>query len=148
MTNVVFNETSDEIVAMIVIFLHPQYNRHTSFLRTRNKILREQLPRAEERVRFALVDQNVREIRAVVVLYEFCGVPGFPLFAVRTEISGERFLSSRAVDGVADRRERGHGAVCAWILQRADERAVPAHTVSENRLLVRNDVEIRPDQLG
>ena len=146
--NVVLDERGYEVVAMVVVLLHPQDDGDPPFLSTMDKVVREELTFGEKVVRPPLVDEDVGEGRAFVGLHQFRGVPFLPLLTVWSKVASEGLLPPRAVDWVANRGEGGDGAVHAGILEGANKRPVPAHTVSENRLLGRIHVEVGLNEFG
>jgi len=100
-SEVIFHESGDEVVGVVVACLEPQSQRVIAALASSSKVLREELMLDVEVIGVSLVNEDV-EGRAIILLDELCGIVGVPGCLVLSEVSSEGFLAPRAVDGVGD----------------------------------------------
>ena len=134
MLQVLADEAGDEVVAVVVARLHPQRQRMTCQLAARAK-LRLELG-GKEFVGIALIDQQRQLLRQPRQSTRW--------HPIRASCDGllpssaeKAFCAPRAINRIADRRERRHAAITPRIAQRADQRAVAAHRMTGDAALVR-----------
>src|SRR5690606_30004111 len=125
--DVLADEAGDEVVAVVVARLHAQFQRMAGGLAGLAQQFRAQLA-LEELVGVALVHQQRQLLLRAGD--QLGGIPLLPGLAVVAEVGGEGLLAPGHAAGRDDRRERGHAAEAARVLQRDGQRAVAAHRVA------------------
>ena len=127
MAQVILDERADEEIAVVIAGLHAQRQRMTRRLRCGDQRLRLQL-RLQEAVAVTLVDQDRQTLLRLAD--QRAGVPVQPAVLVRSQIAAERLLAPGNRRRVDDGGEGRHRLVEAGMLQRADQRAMPAHRMA------------------
>ena len=105
---VIFHERRDEIIAMIVTVVPPQFERHTAFLAGCLKQVRMQFL-LQERICQPLIDKNLIRRRALKLTNNFCRIVFSPARLVATQVIAKGFLPPGTIDRAAYRRKCGNG---------------------------------------
>lgn len=135
MAQVVFDETGDEVIAVVVAVLHAQVERVSGSQCGDLQDLRFELG-GQKLVAVALIDEDGQLFGGRGD--ELAGVPFSPLRAVFAKVTRESLFAPGHDHRVADRREGGKRLVAARIAQGADQRAVAAHRMAADAALVGN----------
>src|ERR1700733_14723005 len=123
------HEGLNEVVAVIVARLQAQVQRLARLRGGGGELLRQQLF-GEKWVARALVDENVPG--KLPARDEFAGVVFAPCLGVLAQIIAEGLLAPGALHGRRNGRECGNRPKRLRIAQRAHQRAVPAHGMTED----------------
>src|ERR1700735_593618 len=143
MGEMVGDEALDEPVAMIIAFLPAQRERLAG-LRGRGLERVGMELAGEERVAGALIDQD--RAGPGDAAHQQARIPILPTLAVRAEIVREGLLTPGHRDRVRNRREGRDRMPEIRVAQRRNERAMPAHGMTEDAAALRIDRELRLDQ--
>src|SRR5262245_1170034 len=144
MTQVVFHEGGDEVVAVVVAVLHAQRERGARLPAAVVEHLRVKLLR-KKLVRGTLIDED--RARKRPLRDQDTGVVFCPGLLVRPQVAAKRFLPPGAAHGRGDRRKGRYRAVLTGVAQGSHQRAMTAHRVPGDALRVLASLELTQYEL-
>ena len=131
-SEVILNECSDEVVAVIVTFMHTQVEWVFSSFACLDEVFRLELS-FKEGVTCALIDKQFKFFSGLTD--KLAGIPLFPLFFIVAKIGAKSFLSPWDLARGDDGGEGRHALEHARVFERDHQGTVTTHGVSKDGAL-------------